>query len=362
MIGLAAWNAALTVVLFERPSAPQAAVAAPPIESPARLGRRWAIQPSTAMFNGTPDDVLYWGYNLVDGGGREDSTYPQFRQSFEQLFRDGGGHVFTEWNLDFLSADGRTRRRPLAVAVELPSFHIGLDNVHVTTADTVSLSFAADEEEFRNADRTATRLAIGDAGIGVGADPGAGRGATKVMVYRSADTNAMFELRTGLAAEKVWQWRYGAGVGAPPGSVAFYDATDRTAGPVVLSDGVVQTGATDRFRYREPPVRVSQQTRQAVPPGTETPVRFAGSIRSLTPPVAGNYLLIGGVVSADGRPMIARILVNGTEAAAGDGTVVGVYRLTAGDAVALTATHTASTARHTSGDARTFLSIVYVGE
>jgi hypothetical protein len=358
---LVLWNLALTIALVHREQT-VASASVPPATSTVTLGHDWTIRPSTLMMNGAPDNVLYWGYNVASAGAPREPGYPSFRQSFEQRYRDGTGHLFTEWNLDFLSADGRIRRRPVAVAVELPSLNVGVNGVHINTAHRVSLSLAADDEEFRNADRTRLRLAINDAGIGIGADPGANRDEAKVMVYRRADTNALFELHSALAGERVWQWRYGAGVGAPSGSVAFYNATDRVVGPVVLRDGAVETGATGRFRYKEPFLRVAQQATQAIPPGTETIVQFAGSARSLRAPAAGNYALVGGVVSADGTRMVVRIRVNGIRVAADKGTILGVYRLAAGDTVTLVTEQTSSQVQYTSGDAQTFLSIIYVGE
>jgi len=361
---LVVWNLVLTVAFLERGRSPASASPQPaaPLATVDDLGHRWAIQPSTLTLNGAPNNVLYWGYNIDSDGGRQDRAYPSFRQSFEQRYRDSGGFAFTEWNLDFLSGDGQTRRRPLAVAVQLPSFYAGLDNVHINPAHRVSLSLAADDEEFRNADRTQVRLAVNDAGIGVGADPGAGKDESKVMVYRRADTNAVFELDSALAGEKVWQWRYGAGLGAPSGSVAFYNSTDRVLGPVVLQDGVVETGSTNRFRYKEPFLRVAQRTPQAIPSGVETIVQFAGAARGLRAPIAGNYVLVGGVASSAGKRMLVRIRVNGTPVAADQGTVFGAYRLAAGDAVTLATEQTSSNIQHTSGDEQTFLSIVYAGE
>ncbi|HLW47024.1 MAG TPA: hypothetical protein VKW09_04575 [bacterium] len=358
---LLAWNTALTVALVRRNAAPVSA-SPPRPGSLVDLGRLWRFEPLSFNNGGPTNDVLMWGYNIGARGDRQDHAYPQFRQSFEQHYEDAEGYAFTEWNLDFSSANGGTRRRPAAVAVQLPSFHAGLTNVHLNTANWVSLSFAADDEEFRNADRTRQRLVISDAGIGVGASPGTGGAETKVMAYRDRDANAMFELRTGLPGEKVWQWRYGTALGAPPGSVAFYDSTDHVVGPVVLSDGAVETGATDRFRYRQPLLRVSQRARQVVLPDIETIVRFSGSTRSLAAPAAGNYAVVGGVASADGHPMVAQIRIDGTIVATGKGTVFGVYRLAPGETVTLDTRQTSTAIRETSGDDQTFLSLVYVGE
>ena len=151
-------------------------------------------------------------------------------------------------------------------------------------------------------------------------------------------------------------------MGAPLGSVAFYNSTDRVLGPVVLPDGVVKTGTTNRFRYKEPFQRVAQRAPQAIPAGIETVVRFAGSVSGLRAPVAGNYVLVGGVASSAGKRMAVRIRVNGTPVAADKGTIFGVYRLAPGDAVTLATEQTSPRVQHTSGDAQTFLSIVYVGE
>jgi hypothetical protein len=358
---LVSWNVALTIALVHRGTAPISA--SPPPSGPlVDLGQRWRFEPTRFNFGGSTDDVLMWGYNIGAQGERQDRRYPQFRQSFEQHYEDGEGYVFTEWNLDFLSANGMTRRRPVAVAVQLPSFHAGLNNVHISTANSVSLSFAGDDEEFRNADRTRQRLVISDTGIGVGGSPGSGHDETKIMAYRRTDTNAMFELRTGVADEKEWQWRYGGGLGAPRGSVAFYNSTDHVMGPVVLSDGAVETGTSDRFRYRQPLLRVSQRARQVVLPGIETIVRFSGSMQSLAAPAAGNYAVVGGVASTDGHPMVAQLRINGTTVATGKGTVFGVYRLVPGDSVMLVTRHSSKVIRETSGDDQTFLSLVYVGE
>ena len=361
IVVLLTWNAALTIALVRRDALPASASVAPQ-GSVVDLGRRWRFEP-WEFDNGNPtNDVLMWGYNIGPGGDRQDRAYPQFRQSFEQHYEDPEGYTFTEWNLDFESANGRTRRRPVAVAVELPSLHVALNNVHVSTANTVSLSFAADDEEFRNADRTRQRLVISDGGIGVGASPGSGPNATRVTAYRPSDTNAMFELRTSLPNEKVWQWRYGTALGAPRGSVAFYNSTDRVMGPVVLSDGAVETGLSDRFRYRQPLLRVSQRSRQVILPGVETVVRFNRSTQSLAAPAAGNYAMVGGVASDDGHPLVAQLRINATIVATGKGTVLGVYRLAPGDAVTLVTRHTSKAIRQTSGDDQTFLSLVYVGE
>ena len=358
---LLSWNAALTITLIRRDAAP-ASASPPPVGTAVDLGDRWRLEPSIFHNNRSTNDVLMWGYNIGPLGDRQDRVYPQFRQSFEQHYEDPEGHVFTEWNLDFTSANGETHRRPVAVAVEMPSFRAALNNVHIHAADTVTLSLAADDEEFRSADRTRQRLVIRDTGIGVGADPGPAQDQTKVMVYRRDDANAMFELRTGVEDEKVWQWRYGTGVGGPRGSVAFYNSTDRVIGPVVLSDGAVETGATDRFRYRQPLVRAIQHLRQAVFPDTETVVRFAGSVRSLGAPAAGNYAVVGGVASQDGHPMVAQLHINGAAVATGKGTVLGVYRLAPGDLVTLVTRQSSKAVRETSGDDQTFLSLVYVGE
>jgi hypothetical protein len=359
---LLVWNLALTIALVRR-TVVRASVTPVPPGPIVDLGRRWRFEPTSFAYGGATDDVLMWGYNLGARGDRQDPAYPQFRQSFEQYYEDNEGHAFTEWNLDFLSANGRTRRRPVAVAVELPSVHVALNNVHFHTADTVSLSFAADDEEFRSADRARQRLVIGDGGIAVGGGPALGRDETTVMAYRRNDANAMFELHSGLAGEKVWQWRYGTALGAPSGSVAFYNLTDHVIGPVVLSDGAVETGASDRFRYRQPLVRVFQRSRQVVLEGTETVIRFLGSVQSVAVPAAGNYAVAGGVASADGRPMVAQIHINGSPVATGKGTVFGVYRLVPGDSVTLVTRQSSSgVARETSGDDQTFLSLVYVGE
>jgi hypothetical protein len=45
-----------------------------------------------------------------------------------------GGFAFTEWNLDFLSADGHARRRTVVVAVQPPSFYAGLPRPARTSA------------------------------------------------------------------------------------------------------------------------------------------------------------------------------------------------------------------------------------
>jgi hypothetical protein len=361
IVVLLSWNAALTIALVRR-EAPPASASVAPQGSVVDLGRRWRFEPWEFGNGGPTNDVLMWGYNIGAGGDRQDHAYPQFRQSFEQHYEDPEGYTFTEWNLDFQSANGRTHRRPVAVAVELPSFHVALNNVHVNTANTVSLSFAADDEEFRNADRTRQRLVISDGGIGVGASPGSGPNATRVTAYRPSDTNAMFELRTGLPSEKVWQWRYGTALGGPRGSVAFYNSTDHVIGPMVLSDGAVETGTSDRFRYRQPLLRVSQRSRQVILPGVETVVRFSGSKQSLGAPAAGNYAVVGGVASDNGHPLVAQLRINAITVATGKGTVLGVYRLAPGDAVTLVTRHTSKTIRRTSGDDQTFLSLVYVGE
>jgi hypothetical protein len=73
---------------------------------------KFSIISGGASFNSQADDVLYWGYNVANGGAKVNSGEPNIRFSLESHYFSGGIHGM-EYNFDFINQDGSVSSRPL---------------------------------------------------------------------------------------------------------------------------------------------------------------------------------------------------------------------------------------------------------
>lgn len=83
-------------------------------------GNPFSVHVASATFNGQRDDVLFYAYNLTPGttNTRVNTSEPLWKIGLENHdFSDGVNH-HVELNLDYLSVDGLTTRRPLAINVD----------------------------------------------------------------------------------------------------------------------------------------------------------------------------------------------------------------------------------------------------
>jgi hypothetical protein len=72
---------------------------------------KFSIISGGATFNSQADDVLYWGYNVANGGAKINSAEPNIRFSLESHYFSGGIHAM-EYNLDCTNQDGSVSTRP----------------------------------------------------------------------------------------------------------------------------------------------------------------------------------------------------------------------------------------------------------
>ncbi len=80
-------------------------------------GSPFTVHVSNATFNGTRDDILFLGYNLLYGttSTKVDSSEPTMKLAFEANYNSGSAFL-TEFNLDYTSVDGLTTVRPIGIA------------------------------------------------------------------------------------------------------------------------------------------------------------------------------------------------------------------------------------------------------
>jgi hypothetical protein len=86
---------------------------------PGKLGEnpKFSIHSASAIFNGTRDDVLYFGYNVLGTGGQRKAGEPSLWLAMESHYWNATQHLM-ELNLDYLSADGQTAKRFFAFNVD----------------------------------------------------------------------------------------------------------------------------------------------------------------------------------------------------------------------------------------------------
>lgn len=82
-------------------------------------GTPFSVHCASATFNGTRDDIGYFAYNLAVGTSATKVTgaEPQLKLALEANY-DSGPNNYMELNLDYLSADNGTLRRPIAVGID----------------------------------------------------------------------------------------------------------------------------------------------------------------------------------------------------------------------------------------------------
>jgi hypothetical protein len=75
------------------------------------------LDPS-AIFNGVRNDISYWCYNNLLGstGSKITEAEPQLKIAIEANYFDGASNL-TEFNIDYLSPDGLTSIRPVAIGI-----------------------------------------------------------------------------------------------------------------------------------------------------------------------------------------------------------------------------------------------------
>lgn len=82
-------------------------------------GSPFALHISSMVSNGVRDNTCFWAYNMVPGttNTRVDLTEPMLKLGMEGHYFNGSAHL-TELNLDYMTIDGMTNKRLMAVGVD----------------------------------------------------------------------------------------------------------------------------------------------------------------------------------------------------------------------------------------------------
>lgn len=140
-----------------------------------------------STFNGTIDYVSFWSYNIVPGttSNKIVSAEPSLKIGMEADYNDGAAHRM-ELNLDYVSDDGGTGRRPL-------SFNI------IRSTDVGSWALAGNTITFYGDDWSTTdkkTLSLANPGANFWLVQGGASGGNSVALFtQGTDTNidALFE-------------------------------------------------------------------------------------------------------------------------------------------------------------------------
>lgn len=104
----------------------------------------WPFRAFESVFSGTTDHGLQFGWNVAETGGREVAGDVAWYAQFESDFLTAGTH-YSEYHLNFRSADGLASKRPYSVLVNraspyLPT-HIFLGEVGFNASDSTTQLF-----------------------------------------------------------------------------------------------------------------------------------------------------------------------------------------------------------------------------